>query len=98
MPLAPPVTMAVRPDSRAMALPLRAVPADEFLEARELLLDQIDGGLVLELKRLPVEFLRGEGDDHLGLAEQDGVDRQQRLAQVVLHARSPEDAAGGRLQ
>src|SRR5215467_18468 len=94
MPFAPPVRIAVRPDNLAMALPLRAHAADEFFELRELLLDHADGRLILELERLLVEFLRGEGDDDLGPAEQDHVDRGQRLPQVILHARAAEDAAG----
>src|SRR5215831_15210495 len=98
MPFAPPVTIAVRPDSHAIALLLRAHAADEFFELRELLLDHADGRLVLELERLLVEFLRGEGDDDLRPAEKDDVDRGQRLPQVILHARADEDAAGGRLQ
>src|SRR5262245_65999547 len=98
MPFAPPVTITVRPDSLAIALLLRAHPADEFFEFRELLLDHADGRLILELERLLVEFLRGEGDDDLGPAEQDDVDGGQRLPQVILHARAAENAAGGRLQ
>src|SRR6516162_1224350 len=98
MPFAPPVTIAARPDSLAMALLLRAHAADEFFEFRELLLDHANGRLILELERLLVEFLRGEGDDDLGPAEQDDVDGSQRLPQMILHARAAEDAAGGRLQ
>src|SRR6516162_4796940 len=98
MPFAPPVTIAARPDSLAMALLLRAHAADEFLELRELLLDHADGRLILERERPLVELLRGEGDDDLGPPEQDDVDRDQRLPQVILHARAAEDAAGSRLQ
>src|SRR5215470_3981989 len=98
MPLAPPVTIAVRPASLAMALTLAADAAGELLEARELLLDQVDGGLVLELERLLVELLRREGDDDLRTAEQDDIQRGQRHAQMVLHARAAEDAAGRGLQ
>src|SRR5215470_6277366 len=98
MPFAPPVTIAVRPDSLAMALLLRAHAPDEFFELRELLLDHANSRLILELERLLVEFLRGEGDDDLGPAEKDDVDRSERLPQVILHARAAEDAAGGRLQ
>src|SRR5215831_4961223 len=90
--------IAARPDSLAMALLLRAHAADEFFEFRELLLDHANGRLILELERLLVEFLRGEGDDDLGPAEQDDVDGSQRLPQMILHARAAEDAAGGRLQ
>src|SRR6516162_7163607 len=86
MPFAPPVRIAARPDSLAMALLLRAHAADEFLELRELLLDHADGRLILERERLLVELLRGEGDDDLGPPEQDDVDRDQRLPQVILHA------------
>src|SRR5215510_973287 len=86
MPFAPPVRIAVRPDSLAMALPLRAYAADEFFELRELLLNHADGRLILEFERLLVEFLRREGDDDLGPAEQDDVDRGQRLPQVILCA------------
>src|SRR6516165_11858884 len=98
MPFAPPVTIAVHPDSLAMALLLRVHAADEFFELRELLLDHADSRLILELERLLVEFLRGEGDDDLGPTEQDDVDRSQRLPQMMLHARAAEDPAGGRLQ
>src|SRR5215469_3520945 len=98
MPFAPPVRIAARPDSLALALLLRAHAADEFLELRELLLDHADGRLILERERLLVELLRGEGDDDLGPPEQDDVDRDQRLPQVILHARAAEDAAGSRLQ
>src|SRR5215510_1648862 len=97
MPFAPPVTMAVRPARRAMALP-GDVAADVFLEACELLFDQIDGGLVLELDRLLVELLRRKGHDHFRPSEQVRVDRDQRLPQVILRARAAEDATGGRLQ
>src|SRR4030088_138104 len=98
MPFAPPVTMAVRPDNRPMLLFLRAEAADEFFEPRELLLDQVDGGLIPELERLLVELLRGKRDQNLGAAEQDDVDRGERLPQMILHARSAQDAAGGGLQ
>src|SRR5258707_10939516 len=98
MPFAPPVTIAARPDCLAMALLLRAHAPNEFLELRKLLLDHADGRLILELEPLLVEFLRGEGDDDLGPAEQDDVDRGQRLPQMILHARAAEDPAGGRLQ
>src|SRR5215470_19115292 len=94
MPFAPPVTIAVRPDSLAIALLLRAHAADEFFEFRELLLDHADGRLILELERLLVEFLRGEGDDDLGPAEQDDVDRGQRLPRRKFHRRAAEVAAG----
>src|SRR5712691_4877540 len=98
MPFPPPVTIAVRPASLAMVLALPANPAGERLEARELQLDQIDGGLILELERLVVEFLRGKGDDDLRAAEQDAVDRGERHSQVILHARAAENAAGRGLQ
>src|SRR5712691_6340272 len=103
MPLAPPVTMAVRPasltgSSRAIASAFAAEAPHKFLEAGELLLDQVDGGLVLELERLLVELLRGEGNDDLGPAEQDDIDGGERHSQVILHARAAEDAAGAGLQ
>ena len=79
-------------------LTLPDLAAGERLEGGELLLDQVDRGLVLELERLLVELLRREGDDDLGAAEQDGVDRGERHAQVILHARAAEDAAGAGLQ
>src|SRR5260370_34852809 len=94
MPLAPPVTMAARPASRDTALALRDQAAGELLEARELLLDQVDGGLVLELQRLLVEFLRGKFHDYLRPAEKHGGDRGGGPAQVKLHTRAAEDAAG----
>src|SRR5436305_12945605 len=95
--------MAVRPaslaaSSRDMASALAADAPDEFLEAGQLLLHQIDRGLVLELERLLVELLCGEGDDHLGPSEQDDVDRGERHPQMILHARAAEDAAGAGLQ
>src|ERR1700745_1938894 len=98
MPFAPPVTIAARPDSLPMALLLRAHAPDEFFELRELLFDHADSRLILELERLLVEFLRGEGDDDLGRAEEHDVARGQRLPQMMLHTRVAEDAAGGRLQ
>src|SRR5262249_58531542 len=58
----------------------------------------VDGGLIFELERLLVEFLRGEGDDHLRPAEKQGIDRGKRLPQVILHARAAENAAGDGLQ
>src|SRR6266446_6943614 len=70
-----------------MALLLRAHAADEFLELRELLLDHADSRLILELERLLVEFLRGEGDDDLRPAEQDDIDRGHR------HLRRADDVA-----
>src|SRR5258705_13618410 len=98
MPFAPPVTIAVRPASRAIVSAFAADAPDEFLEAGQLLLDQVNSGLVLELQRLLVEFLRSEGYDHLGAAEQDDVDRGEGHAQVILHARAAEDTAGTGLQ
>src|ERR1700754_2343617 len=98
MPLAPPVTMAVRPDNLPMVLFLRTEAADEFFESRKLLLDQVDGGLILELERLLVELLRGKRDENLGAAEQDGVDRGERLPQMILHAGATQNTAGGGLQ
>ena len=86
MPLAPPVTMAVRPASLAMRSGLCVEAPYELVETRELLLDQIDRRCVLELERLLVEFLRGKGHDNLGPAEQNGIDRGQRLAQMILRA------------
>src|SRR5215467_593809 len=103
MPLAPPVTTATRPaslpaSSGAIASAFAAHAADQLLETGELLLDQVDGGLILELQGLLVELLRGEGDDHLGAPEQHGIDRGERHAQVILHARAAKDAAGAGLQ
>src|SRR3954447_22725536 len=98
MPLAPPVTMAVRPDNLAMLLSLRTEAANELLKSRKLLLDQVDGGLILELECLLVEFLRGKRDENLGAAEQDGVDRGERLPQMMLHAAPAQKAAAGGLQ
>src|SRR5258705_4006614 len=98
MPFAPPVTMAVRPDNLPMLLLLRAEAADEFLERRELLLDQVDGGLILELERLLVELLRGKRHENFGAAEQEDIHRCKRLPQMILHPRFAHDAAGGGLQ
>src|SRR2546429_27361 len=70
MPFAPPVTIAVRPDSLAMALFLCAHAADELFEGRKLKLDHVDRRLILELEGLLVELLPGKRDDHLGPAEQ----------------------------
>src|SRR5689334_17285337 len=72
-------------------------PADEFIERGELLRDDVDGRLVGELERLLVEFLRRKGDQDLRPAEQDGVDRDQALPQVILHACAAEHPAGARL-
>src|SRR6476620_5695064 len=98
MPLAPPVTMAVRPDNLPMLLFLRTEAADELFKRRKLLLDQVDSSLILELECLLVEFLRGKRDENFGAAEQDGVDRGERLPQMILHAGSAQNAAGGGLQ
>src|ERR1700745_1425953 len=98
MPFAPPVTIAGRPDSLAMALFLCAHAAGELFEGRKLKLDHVDRRLILELQGLLVKLLRGKTEDHLGPAEQKRIDRSQRLAQVMLHARAAENAAGGRLQ
>src|SRR3954468_17002087 len=92
MPLAPPVTMAVRPDNLPMLLFLRTEAADELFESRKLLLDQVDRGLILELERLLVELLRGKRDEDLGATEQHGVDRGERLPQMILHAGSAQNA------
>src|SRR2546428_2196657 len=81
-----------------MALLLRAHAPDEFPELSELLLNHADSRLILELEGLLVEFLRAEGDEDLGPADEDDVDRGQRLPQMILHARAAEDPAGGRLQ
>src|SRR5512144_398156 len=98
MPFAPPVTMAVRPDNLAMMLILRTEAANEFFESRELLLDQVDGSLIFQLERLLVELLRGKRHENLGTAEQNDVNRGERLPQMILHPRSAQDAAGGGLQ
>ncbi len=81
-----------------LRLSFRVQASDERLEARELLLDQVDGGRIGERERLLVELLRREGHDHFGLAEEQSVDRKQNLPQMILHARATEDSSGGRLQ
>src|SRR4051794_8645697 len=98
MPFAPPVTMAVRPANLPIVLVLRAEAANELFKGRELLLDQVDRGLILELERLLVELLRGKRDEDLGAPEQQGVDRGERLPQMILHAGSAQNAAGGGLE
>src|ERR1700745_4388738 len=98
MPFAPPVTIAGRPDSLAMALFLCAHAADELFEGRKLKLDHVDRRLILELQGLLVKLLRGKRDNYLGTAEQKRIDRSQRLAKGMLYARAPENAAGARLK
>src|ERR1700722_5465019 len=49
--------------------------ADELLEARELLLDEVDGRLLLEVE-LVAELLAGEGDHQLRPAEKQGGGRE----------------------
>src|ERR671937_505298 len=98
MPFAPPVTIAIRPASLAISLFLGAHAADELFEAGKLKPDHVDRRLIHELDGLLVELLRRKRDDHLRPAEQKRIDRSQRLAQVILHARAAENATGGRLQ
>src|SRR5271157_5970820 len=98
MPLAPPVTIAVRPASLAIILGLDQEAPHERFEARQLLFDQVDCGCILERERLLVELLRGKGNDHLGPAEENSVDRGQALPQVILRTRAAENAASSRLQ
>src|SRR5712671_364243 len=70
---------------------------DVLLEARELRLDHLDRGRVLELEGRGVEFLRRDAHDHLGPAEEMDVERLQRLAQMILHAGAAEQAPCRRL-
>src|SRR4029077_16473673 len=70
-------------------------PVDELAERGELLLDQIDRGLILQ--RAVGELVRRHVDDHLGLAEQLRVDRLHHHAKVILHARATQKARGRRL-
>jgi hypothetical protein len=51
----------------------------QFLEARELLFDDIDGRLIGQFERFLVEFLRRERHEDFRLAEQMGIDRGQAL-------------------
>jgi len=50
MPLAPPVTIAVRPASLPMLLALSANPPGRLLAARELLFDRVDRGRIDALR------------------------------------------------
>src|SRR5712671_1933076 len=70
---------------------------DVLLEARELRLDHLDRGRVLELEGRGVEFLRRDAHDHLRPAEEMDVERLQRLAQMILHAGAAEEAPRCRL-
>src|ERR1700685_935661 len=97
MPLAPPVTIATRPSRRAMLFFPRHAPG-EFLEAGQLRLDHVDGRLIGERESLFVEFLRRKIDEDLRLAEQARLERGERHAQVILHARSAEQSSRARLQ
>src|SRR4051812_2338789 len=101
MPLAPPVTIAVRPTSLAISSFLPSVLSDmltdELFETIELQLDHILGRLIGELERLLVEFLGRESDEYLGPDEDYGFDGRQRLAQMILHARAAENTAGAGL-
>src|SRR6266446_1654393 len=97
MPFAPPVTIAVRPASLAIGSSLPGYETDEFLEAFELQLDHVLGRLILQLQGLVVELLRRERHNDLRPAEQDRIDRCQRLPQMILHARGAKQAACARL-
>ena len=65
---------------------------DERLERRELLLDEIDRGLVLELPAL-VELGLSHADKHFRFVERDGVEIVHHLAEIVLHARAADQFA-----
>src|SRR5882724_5702725 len=70
-------------------------PVDELAERGKLLLDQVDRGLILQ--RTVGELVRRHVDDHLGLAEQLRVDRLHDHAEVILHARTAQEAGRRRL-
>src|SRR5258708_21687410 len=70
--------------------------ADESLEARELLRDELDAGLVGEF-HLVVELGMRGADEDFRRVEREGVEEHHRLAQVILHARAAHRAARRRL-
>src|SRR5438445_3507053 len=94
----PPSSFEARPSGRApqdegfvciaLAALLPTHLLDELPKPLELQLDHVLGGLILQLQRLLVEFLRRECDDHLGPAEQQRIDAGEALAQMILHARA----------
>ena len=55
-------------------------------------------GSIGQLAGLLVDLLGGEVDEHFRLAEHLRIDRGQRHAQVILHARAADLPGGRRLQ
>src|ERR1043165_3356469 len=72
--------------------------ADKFLEARKLLLDEIDAGLVLLLQRLLVELARRHADEDFRPQENHRLKKHEDLPPLILHAPATERTAGDRLQ
>src|SRR5262249_17413078 len=75
---------------------LAADVADVFSESGELLLDEVDRGLILELE-LVVEFGLCHADEHLRSQEHVRVEKYKDLTPLILDARSPQRPAGRRL-
>src|SRR5215831_12733447 len=95
----PAINILYPPRRTAVAQSIFSADAtDEFLEAGELLLDDVDRGLVLELERLFVEFLLRHADEDLRPIEHEPVEKYHALAQVILHASAAERTPSGRLQ
>src|SRR5262245_16197686 len=72
---------------------LRAYFMDEFLEARELLLDEVDGRLILELE-LVVELGVRETNEDLRPQEDVCLEEHEHLTPLVLHAATSERPRG----
>src|SRR5712672_2772389 len=61
---------------------------DEFHESRQLLLDEVARGFILQLAGLLVDLRSAAADENLRLVEHEGVQKHHRLAQIVLHPRT----------
>src|SRR4051812_31569403 len=70
---------------------------DEAGKRFELLLDQIDRRLVLELAGALVELRNTVADEDFRLVHGERVEEDQRLAQIILYARTTERSRRSRL-
>src|SRR4051812_11870742 len=71
---------------------LAAKLPDEGGKGRQLLLDEIAGGLVFQLAGLFVKLRSAIADEDFRLVEREGIEKHHCPAQVVLHPRSADRA------
>jgi hypothetical protein len=71
------------------------MPCSVPLESHELVGDSFPGWLVLKLRHFGIQFGSSKGDKNLGRSEHGRAEKRQCHPKMILHAGTPERAAGG---